>query len=497
MDHPPPATLPRVIGPWAATAIVIGTVIGSGVFFTPREIAREAPYSGLCLLTWALGGLLTLAGALIYAEVATVLPHPGGNYVYLREAYGRLAGWLWGWVEMWMIRSGSIAALATAFAMSLQEVVTSPELRAAVGMPAPGPVPGWAPPLSATVAILLLAWVNMRGVPLGAGVQLAVTAAKVVAIAAVAGAPLFFLASGVEAPGGTQPSFTRLAPVWPEAWGWELVAGAGAALLAVLWPYHGWMNIGPAAGEVREPQRNLPLALALGTAGVMALYLGCNLAYFLLLSPAELRALPDGSSAASAAAVKLLGPLGGVAISGVILCSVLGALNGNLLVGPRLLFAMGEDGLAPAWLRRVHPEWKTPAAATAVLAGWSCLLVAGAAVLAWLKVLPPGKGPFGALVDFAMFGAVTFETMAVLSIFVLRWKLPDVPRPYRCPLYPWLPLAYAALPVFILGSMLAAAEKRAQALVGLGAIAAGMAAYFALGLHRRPAARAPGGGGTS
>src|SRR5262249_5739417 len=158
---------------------------------------------------------------------------------------------------------------------------------------------------------------------------------------------------------------------------------------------------------------------------VVLLYLSCNVGYYLLLSSEELQKVGD-TPTATAAAVRLLGPLGGVAVTGVVMCSVLGALNGNLLVGPRLLFAMGEDGLARSWLRSIHARWQPPAAAIAVLAAWACLLVVGVGVLAAVGVLPSGKGPFGQLTDFAMFGAVIFETAAVLSIFLLRRKFPDV-----------------------------------------------------------------------
>ncbi|MBY0233092.1 MAG: amino acid permease, partial [Gemmataceae bacterium] len=340
-------SLPRVLGPVAATAIVIGTVIGSGVFLTPRAIAQAVPYPGLAAVCWIIGGLLAMAGALVYAEVCALIPAAGGNYVFLRDAYGRLFGWMWGWVDFWMIRAGSIAALATAFAISAHDVWTSKDLREALGWPAVGPVPDWAQRLAVVLVIAGLALVNARGVKWGGGLQVFVTLVKVGTIAAVALFPLLLLAADAPGPSGERPTTERLNPLWPEEWSWALTAAMGGALLSVLWPYHGWQNIGPVAGEVKEPQRNLPLALIAGVGVILLLYLGCNLAYHLMLTPAEIASKANETPTATRAALKLLGPIGTAAMSFVILCSVFGSLNGNLLVGPRLLYAMGQDGLAP------------------------------------------------------------------------------------------------------------------------------------------------------
>jgi amino acid transporter len=480
MKQPEQPTLERVLGPWAAVAVVVGTVIGSGVFLKPRAIAQDLPYPGLVAFVWVLGGLLALVGALVYAEVASVLPQAGGNYVFLREGYGRLAGWLWGWVDFWMIRSGSISALATAFTISLHEIVISDDLRRWLGLQLVGPVPDWQQRLITIGVILVLAAVNIRGVQWGSGLQIAITVVKVASLLAVALVPLFFLTT--TAPGPAQPSFQRLAPAWPPSFGLALLGGIGTALLSVQWAYHGWMNIGPIAGEVRDPQRNLPFSLIVGVGIIIALYLGCNLGYYLVLDTPEIAAKGD-TPTATMAAVSLLGPLGGVVVSGFIMCSVFGALNGNLLVGPRLLFAMGHDGLAPRALQSIHPEWHTPAAATAVLAVWSCLLIVGVAVLSYVGILPAGKGPFDQLTDFAMFGAVIFETMAVLAIFALRVKMPDAERPYKCPLYPFLPAAYALVPLYILVSMVLTEKSRNEALIGFAFIGAGILVYYVLGLH--------------
>jgi basic amino acid/polyamine antiporter, APA family len=487
--------LPRVLGPIAATAIVVGTVIGSGVFKKPSAIAAAVPFSGPVAVLWILGGVLVLLGALAYAEVVVLFPRAGGNYVFLREAYGRLAGFLFGWVEFWIIRSASLAALATVFTEALNDVIMNPALREALGMPDWLRLSFW-PQRLVTVGVLLgLAAVNIRGTKWGGGLQVFITLVKVGSLVAIAVLPLIVLWHGGSS---TPPSLDNLQPVWPDSWSGLSLTGLGSALLGILWAYHGWMNIAPIAEEVRTPQRNLPLALLGGVVIIVGLYLGANLAYYLTLSGDELAKL-TGTPAATAFALRLLGSLGSAAASAAIMCSVFGALNGNLLVGPRLLYAMGEDGLAPRALGSVHARYQTPAAAIGVLAAWSVLLVLVVAVLTvspifpvrtpeggwlWVPALDPTKSHFDRLTDFAMFGAVIFETLAVTSIFVLRWKLPNVERPYRCPGYPVVPALYVVLPLFVLVNMFFA--QPFEALAGLGFIALGAILYLALGLQRPP-----------
>jgi amino acid transporter len=239
------------------------------------------------------------------------------------------------------------------------------------------------------------------------------------------------------------------------------------------------MNIAPVAEEVQRPQRNIPLALLGGVGIIMALYLGANLAYSLVIPRAEMAGLRDTTVAAEFGK-RLLGPTGTALAAGAVMCSVFGALNGNLLVGPRLLYAMGQDGLAPRALNAVHPRYHTPALAILVLGAWSVLLVLSVAVLTETGLLAADKSHFDRLTDFAMFGAVIFETMAVLSIFVFRWRRPDAERTYRCVGYPVVPALYVVLPAFILTNMFTA--QPFEALAGLGFIAAGVAVYFALRL---------------
>ncbi len=471
----------RALGPLMATAVVVGTVIGTGVFKKPQSVAQNVPHFGVAALVWVAGGVFALLGALAYAEVAVLLPRAGGNYVFLREGYGRLAGFLWGWVDFCIIRSASLAALATIFTESLHDVLTNAAFQHAAGLPADTRLDFWTRQ-GITVAVLGgLALVNMAGVRWGGFVQLVITLIKVASLMAIAVLPLVVVLAGGPAAG--VPRAANLQPTWPDSWSEVSVSGVSTAFLGVLWAYHGWQNIGPVAEEVTRPQRNLPLALLAGVGLIIALYLGANLAYALVLPHDTMAGLKD-TTVATAFGLELLGPLGAVAVSAAIMASTFGALNGNLLVGPRLLYAMGADGLAPHGLRVIHPRFHTPARAIAVLTAWAIiLLLCGAA---WTRFRPkeewPDKSLFDILTDLAMFGAVIFETLAVVSIFVFRRLWPEAERPYRCLGYPVVPLLYVLLPAFVLVNMFRGHNERLEALAGAGFIAVGVAVYFLFGL---------------
>ena len=456
----PSPGLVRGLGPLMAIAVVVGTVIGSGVFKKPSSIAQNVEYFGLTALVWVLGGALAFLGALALAEVAVLYPRAGGNYVYLREGYGRLGGFLWGWVEFWIIRSASIAALATVFAESFNDLLGrrlgALELRGFV------------------VAVIVgLALVNVRGVRWGGLLQLFITTVKVGSLLAILALP-FVATALARSHTPPTPQTAYLTPTWPDSWSSVRLGGLATAFLGVLWAYHGWMNVAPVAEEVKHPRRNIPLALLGGVGIVMFLYLGANLAYSLILPREEMATLKD-TTVVGAFGQRLLGPAGGVLASAAVMISVFGALNGNLLVGPRLLYAMGEDGLAPRALGAVHARYQTPALAIVVMAGWASLLVVGVAVLEGLNVLEAGKSHFDVLTDFAMFGAVIFETMAVLSIFVFRWRFPNAERPYRCWGYPVTPALYVLLPAVLLVNYFF--NQRAEALIGSAFIALGAVVY--------------------
>ncbi|MBX9628864.1 MAG: amino acid permease [Gemmataceae bacterium] len=481
----PQPSLARVLGPWMAAAVVVGTVIGSGVFKKARNVAENVPETGLALSVWVLGGVLALLGALALAEVAVLYPRAGGNYVFLREGYGRMAGFLWGWVEFGIIRSASIAALATMFTESVHDVLKQ-MLRPGEG--AAEVLAFWPRQALTCLVILVLAGVNARGTRLGAGLQVVVTSVKVGSLLALIVLPFAVLAAVSEPQ--YPPTGAHLSPAWPAGWlsaeRWGLY---GAALVGVLWAYHGWMNVGPLGEEIKDPGRNIPRAFLGGVLLLILLYCGVNLAYYLVIPRARMVELKD-TTVATEFCLRLLGPAGAVAASAAVMTSVFGSLNGNLLVGPRLLYAMGRDGLAPGWLTRLHPRYATPAAATGVYALWSCLLVVGVGLLVQHRLpavplgfaeldlnLPQGKAPFDVVTDFAMFGAVAFETLAVASIFVFRWRLPAADRPYRCPGYPVVPALYVFIMAAVLANMFATAEQRAEARIGALFIACGVGVY--------------------
>jgi APA family basic amino acid/polyamine antiporter len=480
------STLPRVLGPWIATAIVVGTVIGSGVFKKGRNVAENVPEFGMAMSAWILGGLLTLLGAFALAEIAVLYPRAGGNYVFLREAYGRWAGFLWGWVEFWIIRSASIAALATMFTESFHDV-----LRQSL-------YPGqsvdvlsfWERQALTALTIGALAWVNARGAWLGGGLQFLITLLKVGSLLFIIALP--FVVTAVVSQSAHPPRTEYLSPWWPASFSKMNWMGFGTALIAVLWAYNGWMNIAPVAEEVREPSRNIPLALFVAVFILIALYCGANFAYYLIIPNPEMAALKN-TTVATEFCNRLLGPVGAIVASAIVMTSVFGALNGNLLVGPRLLYAMGQDRLAPGLLSELHSRYRTPVVATIVMAGWSCLLVLGVGALTQYRLptisllgieidpnIPQGKSPFDIMTDFAIFGSVTFETLAVASIFVFRYRIPITRenRPFRCWGYPVVPALYVVIMVAVIFTFFNSEQQRTEAFVGVGFIVLGATVYF-------------------
>ncbi|MBN9121772.1 MAG: amino acid permease [Planctomycetes bacterium] len=493
MQPTPPQSLPRVLGPWLATAIVVGTVIGSGVFKKGRNVADNVPEFGLAMSVWVLGGLLALLGALALAEIAVLFPRAGGNYVFLREGYGRWAGFLWGWVEFWIIRSASIAALATMFTESFHDVLRQSLYPAATDRVEV--LPFWPRQLLTALVIAGLTVVNVRGTRLSGTVQFGITLLKVASLLFIIALPFAVYAAVAEPT--HPPKAAHLSPTWPGGFLGINWSGFGVALVGVLWAYNGWMNIAPVAGEVKHPQRNIPLSLLLAVFILIALYCGANLAYHLVLPRDDIvRKDAAGHLSSTPLATEfcaaLLGPVGVVIASAIVMTSVFGALNGNILVGPRLLYAMGHDRLAPESFGRLHARYQTPALAIVAMSGWSCLLVLCVGALTQYRLpvvplgfadldlnVPQGKSPFDIMTDFVIFGSVTFETLAVATIFMFRRRIPVTPenRPYRCWGYPVVPALYVAIMAAVLVNMFLTPEQRTEALVGMGFIASGAAVY--------------------
>ena len=410
--------LRRELGPWAAMSIVVGTVIGSGIFLVPKDMVQHVGSAGMVLAVWVAGGVLSLAGALSYAELSAALPEAGGEYVYLREAYGPLWGFIYGWTQMWVAKSGSIATLATAFFLYLGNFFPALE-RVFYRIPLPigpggGPLELRYGQLLAVAAILFLAGVNYLGVKLGGRVQVAVTALKLGLIAAIVVVGLGAgpgsvanLRSGIAATGG--------------------VAGFFAALVAALWAYDGWNNVSMVSSEIRDPQRSLPRALIAGAMAVMAVYLLANLAYFYVL-PAAAVAASDRVAAEMMRAVA--GHYGAAAVSVAAMVSIFAALNGSILSGARVPYAMAEGGLFFRRLRRVHPAYGTPGPAILGLSGWGAVLVF--------------SGRYEELFRYVIFASWILYGMTAAAVLVLRRKRPDLVRPYRTVGYPVLPALFVA-----------------------------------------------------
>jgi amino acid transporter len=472
-------TLPRVLGPLEAFCVVVGCTIGSGIFLVPATVAEYVPFISGIVLVWVIGGLFTLAGALTLAELGAMLPQAGGLYVFLKVAYGLLPAFLFGWVEFLVVRSGSMATLAAAFARYFGQLFPRPPAVSAEVWQAG----------AAVVAIAVVTVVNVLGTRKGGTLQVAGTVLKVGGVGVLIALP-FLLGEG------TVANFT---PVWPAAAAGSVFTGMMFAMISVLWAYDGWTNVTPLAEEIDDPGRNIPRALLLGTAVLIAVYVSMTLAYHYVLPMGEIASARGeaGQVEKAVAAVyckDLLGRRGVVGISILVMCSTFISLNGNALTGPRAYFGMARDGLFPKSLCRVHKTFQTPANAIMAQGIWAIVLTVAATVLI---VVPPSAageglpGPirlaweklnetplYDLLYTYVIFGANLFYMLAIASVFVLRARRPDLPRPYRTLGYPLTPLLYVAAALLLLGNMLADHKSRVQSLAGVGIILLGVPAYY-------------------
>jgi len=469
---PDTPTLARRLGLPTAIAVVVGSVIGAGIFLKPGNIAADAGSFPLIFSVWIAGGVLCLLGALCFAELGAMFPQAGGLYVYLREAYGKPVAFLFGWNEFIFGKPASIGALAVAFVGAIAKAMN-------------WTLNPFAELLVVSALISGLAWVNIRGVQWGGWVQLVITLIKVVFLTSVALLPVVlagFGRSGIE-----MANYSTT--VVPLKSGW--FSQSAAALLAVMWAYHGWHGLTPLAEEVKDPQKNLPRGLLWGVGIVTLLYLSANLAYHGAMSMSEMAAARD--HAAEQMPQKLLGAAGATAMAAVIVCSTFGAINSNLLEAPRVSFAMGRDRLLFRWLGLVHVEHRTPSVAIAVTALMSIAAVA-AVTLAKFAVRDVSAGrlngdllqrlvsglqqgtAFQLLTNFVVFSSTVFFILCVLAVFVLRRTRPDLPRPYKTWGYPWVPAAFIA----VTGPFLYQAWRSnpAEAGAGMLLILLGVPVYF-------------------
>lgn len=435
--------LPRRLGFLSAAAVLIGSTIGSGIFRTPAVVAGRIDDLGLFAAGWVLGGVIALAGALTYGELAAMYPRTGGVYVYIREAFGRLPAFLFGWAELLIIRPAAFGAIA----------ITSAEyFWRLAGVDGAALLPGIGLSLAQAVAavfIILVAVVNYRGVHLGALVQNVSTVLKLAALFALVVLGMV-LAPVHELPAA--PAAVPTASLAP-------AAGFGLAMVSILWAYDGWADLAFVSGEVRNPQRVLPLALFAGTAVVVVSYLFANLVYLHLV---PLERMAGSPLIAADAAWRVLGAAGVVFVSAAVMVSTFGTLNGSMMTGPRIFYAMADDGLFFRPLAAVHPRFGTPAASI-VLA-------------AILGVVFVSIRTFAELADQFIIGIWPFYALAVAAVVVLRRRRPDAERPYRVWGYPVTPAVFLIATLYLLGNY-AINETRTFA-VDVGVVLTGLPVFL-------------------
>lgn len=401
--------------------LVVGSVVGSGIFLTTGIMANELPSPIYIWITWLIGGLITIAGALTFAELGTMFPDAGGPYIYLREAFGSGAAFLYGWSFFWIVACGGIAALAVGFAEYFGSLVPGlPSsrvlLKFAVG---PLDIRISAAQIFAVAAIVLLSALNMIGVKTGARFQNVTTGLRIAALLGFAAAGLILSRKS-----GFHQNLSAVFQA-PQAFRWS---GFGGALLAVIWTYDGWYSVSCAAEEVKKPEKTLPRALALGTLSVSLLYLLTNIVYSIALSMDEMKGVVRiGEKAAS----RLFGTEIVGIFSGVIALAIFGCLSANIMYCPRVYFAMARDRLFFKNLAFVHPRFRVPTKAVAVQMLWSSVLCL--------------TGTYQKLYEFVVFALTLFFAATAISIVRLRRTFPDRARPYRVWGYPLLPVLYALI----------------------------------------------------
>jgi len=428
-----PNELRRSLGFTDLMLITIGTVIGSGIYLVPSLVLRQTGgHTGLAFTVWAVAGFLSLLGALTYAELGAMKPEAGGLYAYLRDAFGPLPAFLYGWASFLVIASGSIAALAVAFANYLSPLL-------------PFRVPG---PVISLAVILVVALINIRGTRGSATVQNWTTGAKF---------GVLFLLSVVLTLRGTGGTGLPTAPI--EVPNGSLAAGFGAAMIGVLWAYEGWQYVTFSAGEAKDPQRTFPRAISIATFLLIVLYLMANLGYVRALGPAG---VANSQRVAADAIGTILGPVAGAVVSALILVSIFSALNGLILTTPRMYYAMARDGLFFQKLTSVHPRFGTPAIAIVTLTAWGALLAA--------------SGTFSQLLTYAVFTGWIFYALGALAVMRLRRSEPNAVRPFRVPGYPVTPILFVVAAVALVINTIITQPGISS--IGLAFVALGAPVFF-------------------
>jgi basic amino acid/polyamine antiporter, APA family len=433
------SNLPRKLGLIDALAIVIGMVIGGGIFLVPNLIARELKSVTAILAVWVFAGVISFFGALACAELGTALPSTGGQYVFLREAYGPLAGFLCGWSMFLVARTAQVAWLAVTMAMYISYFF---------------PLSALVAKLLGICAIALFTGINYRGATAGAIVQKTFTLAKVIGLMVIICSALLWSSKAASTPAG--------------ATGGISLSSFGVALIASLLAYDGWVQLTFVAGEIRDPRRNVFLALTLGSVACIAIYLLANMAYLRVLPISEIAASDHvGATVAS----RVLGSGGGSLVSLIILVSIIGTLNGCFLTSPRIYFAQARDGLFFRKFAEVHPRYETPGFSILAQGLWAAVLVV--------------SGSYETLLDYAMFAMWLWYGLMVAGVIVLRYKKPDLERPYRMWGYPVTPALFVAIACWFLVNMLN--TRPVPSVAGLLLIATGIPVYFLWARQRNQA----------
>ena len=452
--------LTRGVGPWAATAVNVANMIGTGVFLKTRVMTCNVGSAKTVLVVWLVAGLLSLAGTFSYSEIAAMMPEAGGDYVYLRRAYGRLVGFLYGWIAFTVARAGSQAALAVGLAIFMNVALGGALDRWHVAAGANAQnfhLSGLT--LVALAAIWTVALINCASVAAGGRMALLLTIAKVGLVLSV-GIGAFVFASGDWGHLAQSGLAGTCEGVASSARGG--VAGFGAAMLGALWAYDGWQNVAPLSGEIRDPQRNLPRAFVGGTLTVAALYLFVNTAYFFALTPLEVADVPASSSVATEVLKRFLGPLAVSMTAVALMVSSFGALHASVLANSRIPFAMARDGLFFRSLARLSPRSNVPARAILAQSGWASVLAL--------------SGSYDTLTDSVIFASWLFYGLVTASLFVFRRTMPDTPRPYRAWGYPVVPLIFVFVTAALLINTFVASPR--EALRGAALLAAGLPLYW-------------------
>ena len=452
--------LVRGLGPIAAISVNVGNIIGTGIFLKARVMTCNVGTPGRVILVWIVAGLLALAGALTYAELTTMRPHAGAEYVIMRDAYGKVWGFLNGWSQILVSRTASAAALSAGFAIFMNDLLGGKLSTVYFSFKLPGgyQVPFGKLQVVALITLAVTTVINCAAVSVSGHVASFITILKVLVVLGV-GIGAFFYQDGSWAHLGMANVGGACESVAVTSAGFS---GFAAAMLGALWAYDGWNNISYMAGEVKHPDRNLPLALISSMLIVMVLYVLVNVSYYYVLTPTEVASVSAGSSVAAEATKRVLGPLAVSLMAGVMMLSSWGSLQTSILGTARIPFAMARDRIFFQGLARVSQKTHVPVIALIVHGLWAGVLVL--------------SGSFDQLTDLAIFAFWLFYGMVTAAVFVFRWRDPDHARPYRTWGYPVVPALFVLVTIYLI--IFTIKNAPLQSLIGLTIIAAGLPVYW-------------------